>query len=315
MTPYRRITDILSGKSTDRIPIVFWRHFRPGGKGYVLAQETVEFSVKKFRLDIIKIMPDIEYPIHKHSVDNISDLDERLILLSAKSAYYREHIQCIRRIRLLAGKSYPLVLTVFSPLTSILRLLKKNTGVSLVRDNPQKTVKYLEIMTQNISRLARDALGAGADGIFFSCMGGTSAGITRNEYFKIGMPYDLEVLHQASKGWLNILHMHTDPDQCGDMIYTDIFLEYPVPVISWSDRLNGPGIREMRSLTDKILMGGLSERGPLVFGDEKAIEREINDAVFQSHGKKLILACGCSLPEDTGENHLKYARDYVEKSV
>src|SRR5215472_12150512 len=49
-------------------------------------------------------------------------------------------------------------------------------------------------------------------------------------------------------------------------------------------RLTGPSLSEALRLTDKCLMGGLHERGPLTQGGEREIEQEMRDAVGQTHG-------------------------------
>ena len=43
----------------------------------------------------------------------------------------------------------------------------------------------------------------------------------------------------------------------------DQVLDYPVQVLSWSDRIAGPSLREARVKTSKCLMGGWNEFGAL----------------------------------------------------
>jgi len=59
-------------------------------------------------------------------------------------------------------------------------------------------------------------------------------------------------------------------------------------------------------------MGGLWERGPLVTGDEQEIENEILAAVAQTKGHRLILANGCSVPDDAPEEWLHVGRRLVD---
>jgi uroporphyrinogen decarboxylase len=160
--------------------------------------------------------------------------------------------------------------------------------------------------------LMEAAIEAGASGIFFSCMGATTADFTREEYRDIGRPFDLYALEGAQKGWLNIVHVHADPDQEGDQIYFEDFTDFPVTVMSWSDRVSGPSLSEALTLTDKCLMGGLWERGPLTHGSETELENEILSAISQTRGLRLILANGCSVPDDTPEEWLHIGRKFVE---
>jgi uroporphyrinogen decarboxylase len=85
-----------------------------------------------------------------------------------------------------------------------------------------------------------------------------------------------------------------------------------VQVLSWSDRLAGPSLREARLLTSKCLMGGWHEFGPLANGPEEAIRAEAQDAVAQTGGRKFILANGCSVPDDTDPEWLYAAREIAE---
>jgi uroporphyrinogen decarboxylase len=90
-------------------------------------------------------------------------------------------------------------------------------------------------------------------------------------------------------------------------------LDYPVQVLSWSDRLAGPSLREARGKTRKCLMGGWHEFGPLSNGPEEGILSEAQDALTQTGGRKFILANGCSVPDDTDERWLHAGREVVEQ--
>jgi len=68
MTPYERVRAALNGEAVDRIPLCFWHHFKPEGSGERLAEFTIDFFVKKFSLDIVKIMPDLPYPVPEPAI-------------------------------------------------------------------------------------------------------------------------------------------------------------------------------------------------------------------------------------------------------
>lgn len=311
MTASERVHAALAGAPVDRVPLVFWHHFRPAGSGERMAQLTKEFFCDKFDLDIVKIMPDLPYPEPGQGI-TAADL-RTLPRLGLDTPIFQEQLKCIRILRTQLGEDHPLILTIFSPLTYALRWLGRENIVQAVRQDPQAFEQGLPIIAENLRGLLEAAIDAGASGIFFSCMGATNKHFTRAEYARIGRPYDLQALAGASKGWLNIVHIHADPEQEGDEIYFEDFTDYPVQVISWSDRLTGPDLREALSLTDKCLMGGLAERGPLTHGTEVEIENEILGAVTQTKGRRLILANGCSIPDDNPEHWLHAARRLVEQ--
>jgi len=311
MTAGERVRAALAGAPVDRVPFVFWHHFRPEGSGERMAQLTREFFRDKFDLDIVKIMPDLPYPEPEPGI--ITAELRNLPRLGLDTPIFQEQLHCIRILRTQLGEDYPLILTIFSPLTYVLRWIGRENIVQAVRQDPQAFEQGLPIIAENLRGLLEAAIDAGASGIFFSCMGATNKHFTRAEYARIGRPYDLQALAGASKGWLNIVHIHADPEQEGDEIYFEDFTDYPVQAISWSDRLNGPDLREALSLTDRCLMGGLAERGPLTHGTEVEIENEILGAVTQTKGRRLILANGCSIPDDNPEHWLHAARRLVEQ--
>jgi uroporphyrinogen decarboxylase len=311
MTAAERMHAAVKGEAVDRVPFCFWHHFKPEGSGERLAAYTLEFFHQKFDLDIIKIMPDLPYPA---PTTPFTDPAQLLTLprLSMNTPAFREQIVCIRKLRAELGDDYPLLLTLFSPLTYLRYFLGKAEVVTAVRNAPEFVEQGLAIISANLSDLMSAAIDAGASGIFFSCMGATSAHLTRDEYISLGRPSDLAALEGARNGWLNTVHVHADPDQTGDQIYFDLFSDYPVSVISWSDRLTGPSLSEALTLTTKTLMGGLDERGPLTHGSEDELRNEILSAVSQTRGHRLILANGCSIPDDTPERWLHSARRLVD---
>ena len=311
MTPGERVHAAVKGEPVDRVPFCFWHHFKPEGSGERLAAFTMEFFVEKFHLDIAKIMPDLPYPAPEQPLVEAEQM-RFLPRLNLDTPMFAEQLVCIRALRSRLGSDYPILLTLFSPLTYALRFMGKQKAIAEARKNPDPFEEGLGTIAANLRRLMEAAIEAGASGIFFSCMGATTADFTREEYARFGRPYDLHALEGAGNGWLNTVHVHADPDQVGDQIYFEDFTDYPISVMSWSDRVTGPSLSEALTLTDKCLMGGLWERGPLTHGSEAELENEILSAISQTKGKRLILANGCSVPDDTPEDWLQTARRLVD---
>jgi uroporphyrinogen decarboxylase len=311
MTASARVHAALKGEPVDRVPFCFWHHFQPAGSGERMADLTLEFFQHKFNLDIIKIMPDLPYP---HPDEPLQDAIQARFLprLTLDIPAFHEQLVCIQKLRTQLGSDYPLLLTLFSPLTYIFQFMGKERAIAELRKNPLPIEEGLGTIAANLRKLMQAAIEAGASGIFFSCMGATSTDLTREEYENFGRIFDLEALVGAQEGWLNTIHIHAEPSQINDQIYFDLFTDYPASVISWSDRLTGPSLSEALAMTDKCLMGGLSEHGPLTKGSETEIENEIMGAVTQTKGRRLILANGCSIPNDTPEETLHIARRLVE---
>ncbi|GAC1349702.1 MAG: uroporphyrinogen decarboxylase family protein [Ktedonobacteraceae bacterium] len=311
MTPGERVHAAVKGEHVDRVPFCFWHHFKPEGSGKRMAELTMEFFIEKFQLDIVKIMPDLPYPAPEHALIG-ADQVRSLPRLDLTTPMFREQLVCIRTLRSQLGDDYPLILTLFSPFTTITRFMGKKAAIEQVRQNPSVFGQGLATVAANLNDLMAAAIDAGASGIFFSCMGATSADFTPDEYTHLIRPYDLQALEGAKAGWLNIVHVHADPNQEEDDLYFEDFVDYPVSVMSWSDRLTGPSLSEASTMTDKCLMAGLWERGPLTHGSEMELDNEITSAVSQTKGRRLILANGCSVPDDVDEHWLHVARRLVD---
>jgi len=312
MSPTERVQAALIGKHVDRVPFCFWHHFKPEGSGTRMAELTNEFFRTKFDLDIVKIMPDLPYPAPEQTI-TLANQWSSLPGLGLDTPMFKQQLICIRTLRAQLGKDFPLILTIFSPLTQIFRFVGKTQAIAHARENPLAFEQGLTTLATNLRLLANAAIEAGASGIFFSSMGATNIDFTPLEYTRFGRTYDLQVLEGTKAGWLNIIHVHADPAQEDDEIYFENFIDYPVQVMSWSDRLTGPSLSEALTMTDKCLMGGLAERGSLTHGGETEIENEIMAAVTQTKGRRLILANGCSVPDDTPEKWLHVARKLVDQ--
>jgi uroporphyrinogen decarboxylase len=71
----------------------------------------------------------------------------------------------------------------------------------------------------------------------------------------------------------------------------------PAPVISWSMHNQGnPSLAEGRTISGRAVMGGLGQRGALLYGPPGEVEAEARRAVAETGGRGLLLAPGCSVP-------------------
>ncbi|MDQ4099673.1 MAG: uroporphyrinogen decarboxylase [Chloroflexota bacterium] len=305
MTRRERVMAAVNGEAVDRVPVCFWHHFRPEGSGRKLARATQQFFDQQFNLDIAKIMPDLPYPFPRGGIRQRSDwyLVEPLDL--DRTRFIHQRAEAVQVLREQVGPDTPIVMTVFSPLTEAIHFCEsKEAFLQFARTSPAPVHEALAILAANLRAHIGDVISAGADGVFLALQGCSTDFMSEAEYREFGRPYDLLALGGAVDGWLNILHIHGDRN-----LMFDAMLDYPVSVLSWSDRLAGPTLREARAVSSKCLMGGWHEFGPLSNGPEDAIRAEAEDAIRQTGGRKFILANGCSVPDDTDERWLQAARD------
>lgn len=307
MIPLERVRAAVAGDPVDRVPFCAWHHFRPRADPRALARQTLEFFAG-FELDVCKVMPDIPYPFPDDSIRHPEDW----YLVSEADPHDGNLGRQIEAVGLLAdqlGGDTPILLTVFSPLTYAMKFAGRDRFREHVEQHSVQLHAALATIAANLSRFCQAALDAGADGIFLAVQGAGDKLLTPAEYGELARPYELQVLRAALDGWLTTLHVHASSG-------LDItpFLAYGAPVLSWSDRLTGISLREVREKAPNVcLMGGLSERGPLVDGTPEQLLAEMRDAVQQVGGRRLILANGCSIPDDTPSDRVRLARRLIDQ--
>jgi uroporphyrinogen decarboxylase len=308
MTRTERVMAAVRGEPVDRLPVCFWHHFQPEGSGRALAEATLRFFDETFDLDMAKLMPDLPYPFPRRSIRSVGDW--RLIepIDRERSRFFTQRAEAVQVLREELGYETPIIVTVFSPLAEAMYASDRDLFLAHAREAPAVVHEALSTIAENVRAHIRDVIDAGADGVFFALQGCSTAIMPETQYREFGRPYDLLALQGAINGWLNVLHVHGERDLMFDQV-----LDYPVQVLSWSDRLAGPSLREARVMTSKCLMGGWHEFGALANGPEEQILAEARDAVAQTGGRKFILANGCSVPDETDERWLHYAREVVDE--
>ena len=305
MSHRERIEKALAFEETDRLPFGFWWHFPNQDRApRRLAQLSLELQ-RKLDLDFIKFSPyglfsvvdwgvvlDIpggklppvqaEYPVKKpedwRSLRRFRGTEgEYLVVLEAQRIALSEMRQHV-----------PLIQTVFSPLTTALKLAGPEKLLAHLRDVPAAVHAGLAIIAETTRRFAIEALTRGADGLFFASQTANEGYLTRAEYAEFAKKYDLAVL-EAAKGrsWFNILHIH------GEKGMFDAVLDYPVQAINYHDREGGPSLAEMRKETKKCLVGGIGHTTTLVRGTPADVDAQVRDAWEQVNRRGLILGPGC----------------------
>jgi uroporphyrinogen decarboxylase len=309
LTKRERVWRAVHGLEVDRPPFCFWHHFKPHGVPSALAQSTIDFF-SRFDLDICKIMPDIPYPFASSAIQQPDDWN-LVAPLAPDAGNLGRMAQTASLVRRAVGPDVPVVVTVFSPITEARRFAGGPEALSQhLRDNPAAVHRALGVVASNLAAYCRALLEAGADGIYFAVQGIAGGWLSEGEFREFARPYDLFVLNGCDAGWLNVVHLHGGPD-----IMLDLAHGYPGAVLSWEDRLTGQRIADVRQkFADKAVMGGIDEAGSITRGDVAALTAEIRDTLDQTDGgRHLILAPGCSIPDNIDERHLTAARRIVDE--
>jgi uroporphyrinogen decarboxylase len=84
---------------------------------------------------------------------------------------------------------------------------------------------------------------------------------------------------------------------CGSNLNFELAPDLPAQVVSWSIHNQGnPSLAEGRKVSGRAVMGGLGQRGSLLYGPPPEVEAEARRAVAETGGRGLLLAPGCSVP-------------------
>ena len=310
MTKCDRLMAAVGGREVDRVPVSMWRHFPNGDRtAEELAGRTVEFQ-RRFDFDFIKLTPMGLYGVEDWGTvpkyfpgsqkppvpARFAVVDEtgwdRIGRLSVSAGRYGQEVHAVRIVREGIGNEVPILQTLFSPMTTALKLAGE-FAVACLRGSSARLGKALSAIAETTVEFAQACLKAGADGFFFATKCASAEVVTEQEHDALVRSSDLAVLDVlASWDALLMLHVH------GLKPHVKLLLEYPAHIVNWHDRRTRLSLRDARNLTSRCLAGGIDERGTLVEGTIDEIVRQVTDALMQTGGKGLIITPGCVVPPE-----------------
>jgi uroporphyrinogen decarboxylase len=330
MTKAERVRATIAGQETDRTPVSFWHHF-PGQDRTIdgLVNATLDLQ-RQYDLDLVKLMPTGMYCVVDYGATIALREDEmgttrletspiaspqdwgRLPPASPHQGELGAQAEVVRRVRAALGPNVPVIQTIFSPLT----IAHKLAGDTLLKhlDGAEGSVREaLERFAEDSIAFGRACFAAGANGVFFATRHASAdAGLPEGVFQRLGVPYDLRVLEALAEdedNWCTVLHLH------GDEPFFDVADLYPVDAVSWHDRETGPPIREAAGRTARMMVAGINRMGAITRGDAEAAVVEIQDAIWQAEGRRLLVAPGCVLPGPWQEAAMAAVRLAVDEEA
>ena len=326
MNKRERVYAALEGKPVDQVPLSLWRHFHkqdqtPAG----LAEATLAFY-RKYDFDLIKLTPSGLYAIEDWGAQIILSKDDgqpprlkkpviknskdwrNLTALNATDGSYGQALEAIKlATNQLNGKSAPLLMTIFSPLT-IAYKLAGDVLLEHLKEHPTDVHIGLATIAETTSRFANLAVEAGADGIFFTSDLSRADLLTKEMCQTFVVRYDLIALERVKLQPVPlILHFH------GQNPYFEMVNQYPTHAVSWHNYESSPSIKEALTLTDKTLVVGF-DRSTLEHGSPAEVVAQMEEAIQQTGGRRLILAPACVIPTTTPPENLQ-AIIAIDRSV
>jgi uroporphyrinogen-III decarboxylase len=288
----------------DRPPVLLWKHFRTDDPRD-LARRTVEFY-RRYDLAAAKLMPDIPILFADFSLSSWKQV-AHLRRFGPISSVGRaaEYVRAVELARAGLAPHDLLLATVFSPL-ALIGLWCGPTGVGeLIAADRTESHAVLWALAGLVSELSEACVKAGADAIYYSCWG--QGLLSAQQYGEFGIPYDLAGLRGAAGAEFRILHVHGGLNDS-----VDRYAAYPVEIVGWSELESQVGLAAgARELPGKRVMGGISER--LSRETDAGVEpcrRRVNQLVSELGGQ-MVVAPGCSLPDDIDDATLHTLRALV----
>ncbi len=314
-----RIDRHLSGKEIDRPAVSAWRHFydRENTKDELVAS-MLEFQ-KKFDWDFMKINSRASYHVEdwgvrfRYSTDPLKkpvaesfpvakNGDWRKIgPLDWRDGSLGEILAAGKEILAKIGDKIYCVPTIFSPLSIAADLTESDERfIELMIDGSDELHGALESIAKTFIGYVGEMIKIGMAGIFFATTEWASRErLTEDQYLEFGRPYDLKVLHAASGGFFNIMHV------CKTNNMLPIFRDYPAPVISWNPFEEGNlSIEQAAQITDRIFLTGADQNGSLLNGPAEDIKKQVSDSLESVPKGRLIVGPGCAVKVNTPDENL-----------
>ena len=306
-----RVEAALAMGVADRPPVGAWGHtYREEWSPEELAGVTVE-RARQFGWDFVKFQPRATcfaeafgsvYKPAGHRLKGpvlvstaVPDLDAWRRVSAINPKVLSDQVESIGIVARELGPGVPVIQTVFSPITVAGYLVGKSKSrvVRELRKNPDLVRPVLDRIAEVLADFANRSVKRGAAGIFYAISGYASKdAMPEAVYRELVLPIDIRMLeHLPREAWFNAVHL------CGSNLHFGLARDLPAQVVSWSVHNQGnPSLAEGRTISARAVMGGLGQRGSLLYGPPKEVEAEARRAIASTGGRGLLLAPGCSVP-------------------
>ena len=323
MTHRERLAAAIAGAPVDRVPVSLWRHFPDIDLDPARLAEAMVLWQRRYGFDMVKFMPAGTYSVEDWGASSAylgavngtrvvtrfgvtaAEQWPRLARLSPDQGRLGQEVQALSLAAEALAGEVPILQTVFSPLTTALKLAGPRVFADL-RRHPDLLEAGLAIIAETTLDFARACLRSGADGLFFSTQCASFRLLSAAEHLRFGERYDRIVLDGVGgESAFTMLHLH------GEDVMFEPLLAYPANMVNWHDRRSELGLAAAAPRFGGLLAGGLDEQGVLPDGPVAAIRAQVADAIAQTGGRRLMIAPGCVIPIATPEAHYRAVLDAV----
>ncbi len=300
MNKHERTLAALAGRQVDRVPFSAYMHSTVHDKtpkGFV--DFTLEFY-RRYDPDYVKVMFDEHYdlPVTYDFIRSV-EVWRQLEEFDPHVGAFGRQLTALKHIKDTLGPDVPVIQTIFLPFHFGMRLAYRRIMEDFKKDT-EGVQTGLGIIAANLIRFGLACLDeCGIDGFFFGAYGCEQSWMSERQYREFVMPTDLTVVQALNRAPLTILHIHGESRS-----FFSLLKDYPCKALSWEDRLAGPPVARVLTLTDKCLVAGIDHRKALTCTPGEIIA-QAREVIGLTGGRRLILAPGCTfLPGTPHENIL-----------
>ncbi len=309
MTHWERIEAAIDGAALDHPPVSLWMHFPDRDQTAAdLAAATLDWQAR-FGFDFVKLMPPGDYMTIDWGAESVyrgnpngtrdtirfpvREVDDwrRITQRAAIRGMTAQVVEAAGLIHDRIGDSVPLLQTIFSPLTTAMKL-SDGQVIDHIRERPDIVHEALQAITGVTRDIVTASLQSGASGIFFTSQCARHDLLLNDEFQEFGARYDLPVLQAAGGSRFTLLHIH------GFEIMFDELSQYPAHALNWHDRRAAPTLTEGRSASGKCVAGGIDDQA-IVNSSAATAAGKAGDALITTGGRHMMLAPGCVIPVAT----------------
>lgn len=301
----------LAGGHGDYVPSGYWLHF-PEQDWF--GQRAIDAHLDFYRqtdTDILKIMN--EYRYQTESPITRPEDWARWTPLRTRGGHYQGQIDIIKGLADRLSGEVPLLATIHGVYICAFHGGRRPEATfdmphlltQHIKENPEAVKPALRAVTDALIELALASLEAGADGIYYSSIGGESDRFDEETFTNVLKPFETELLAEIAK--------HTDQvvlHVCKARPRLRPYADYPVAAVNWAVHESGVSLRAGAELFGKPVLGGLDDRsGVLVDGSPADITAAVQRVIAETGRDGLILGADCTLPTEISPARIRAAVD------
>jgi uroporphyrinogen decarboxylase len=290
-------------REQEYIPAAFFLHFDPI---YHTGQGAIDKHLEYFRytdMDFVKIQYERTFP---HLPEIVVPDDWAKMPLYSED-FYEAQIKVVEGLVKAAKEEALVLVTLYSPFMCAGHTTSEEIITSHILENPEKTKKGMEVITDSVMLFVKACIRAGVDGFYASTQGGEAHRFEDTSPFEECIkPYDLAIMEEINRSCIfNILHVC---DYNGPYDDLSPFFDYPGHVVNCSLRVAGEEMtpQQASDLFGRPYMGGLERKGILATGTEQEIRSRVEE-LLRSRSEKYILGADCTVPSETSWDNLRTA--------